>query len=171
MKLSAYNLGRKAAEYKRLREAGATDERIVERQTEDALVFGVALDDFLTALEPHANKVKTSKKELAKAKEETVNTAHREVCGFLNQIAIEGTTDVAAFQTALQSLGAEAEGWVLMTAVSRDKKHKQCLFTLNWSGWQGRRYYADRPQPAGRKGTHRIEPFPIRQDTQEVESA
>ena len=164
--VSANVLGRKAAEYNRLLEAGTAVDRVLERQREDATVLGVALDEFLTLLEPHMEKKRGGgKRAAAKVKREAVGAKHLEVCSFLNEAIMTGSTDVAQLQTALNELGEEAEDWVLMTAVRKDEQSGQILFTINDSGWHDgsnrTNQYADRPQMVGKSGRHTIHPFQV----------
>jgi hypothetical protein len=57
--ISSTVLGQKRAEYSRHKEKGMTEDRITERMTEDAQLFGVTLEkyqDMLNALKSRANK-------------------------------------------------------------------------------------------------------------------
>lgn len=158
-------LGRKAAEYRRLGQAGKSAESIAERQKDDADVEGIPFDEYLSMLAPYGES-KQRKLEARRSKRETVMARHLSICSFLNDVVLNGTTDLAQFQTALKELGAEADDWVLMTAARKDETSGEILFTTNDSGWEnnGRaNRYADRPQMVGKAGKVVLCPFPIRE--------
>jgi len=163
--ISNYSLGKFAATYKRLREAGRED-RIEDRMRDDAIVAGVPYEDFVAQIEAHLAKKPAGKRALNELKREDVRARHLEVCGFLNQIILTGQTDVAAFQEVLGGLATEADGWVLMTASRKDKETGQFLFTINDSGWHDgsnrKNQYSDRPQPVGKSKRHTNHKFPVR---------
>jgi len=159
-------LGRKNAEYARLREKGIAEERVVERMAEDAKVFGVTLEDYQGRLAEVGRKTGDGKRAALKARKEAVQAKHLEVCSFLNEVITTGQTDLAAFQTSLKELAEKADGWVLMTACEKDGSTGEGLFTINDSGWNDgsnrSNQYSDRPQMVGKSGKHVPHPFLIR---------
>lgn len=176
--ISNHTLGKYAAKYKRLQEAGRED-RIPAAMEDDAIAIGLPLDEFTAQFETYTATKPVGKRALKNAKRETVRDRHLTVCSFLNEVAITGATDVAEFQTALNTLATEADNWVLMTAVRKDKETGQCLFTINDSGWHDgsnrQNQYSDRPQPAGKSKRHNLFQFPIRgaeaDEAEDTESA
>jgi len=163
--ISNHTLGKCAARYKRLREAGRED-RIAASMEDDAIASGISLEDFTAQLEVYTSAKPVGKRTLKKAKTETVRDRHLAVCSFLNEVVITGATDVAEFQNALKALATEADNWVLMTAVRKDKETGEFLYTINDSGWHDgsnrANQYSDRPQPAGKSKRHNIFQFPVR---------
>ncbi len=163
--ISNHNLGKCAAKYKRLREAGRED-RIPSAMEDDAIAYGVPLEEFASQFESYTATKPAGKRALKALKRDAIRERHLAVCGFVNQIILTGQTDLAEFQTALNDLATESDGWVLMTAARMDKKSGASLFTINDSGWHdgsGRQnQYSDRPQPAGKSKRHVVHKFPIR---------
>lgn len=168
-------LGRKNAEYQRLRDSGIAEERIDERIAEDAGVFGIKLDDYKGRLAEIGRKTGSGKRAALKEKKGRVQAKHLTVSSFLNEIKTTGNTDLAAFQTSLTELADEAENWVLMTAVGKDEKSGEVLFTINDSGWNDgsnrSNQYSDRPQMVGKSGKHVNHPYLIRTPEPEAETA
>ena len=158
-------LGRKRAEYKRLEVASVDKERIEQRMTEDAAMFGITLDDYKGRLEAMQNRSTTGKRAELKEKKMAVQKLHIDVCSRLNEVITTGSTDIAELQTALKDLGSLTDGWVLMTAVGKDEGSGENLLTINDKGWNDgsnrQNQYSDRPQPVGKsvKGTN--PPFEI----------
>ena len=153
-------LGRKLAEYTRLKDANVPTDRVETRMAEDAEMFGITLDDYKGRLAVLKDKSTTGKRAELKVKKERVQALHQDINSRLNEIMVTGSTDLAELQTALVDIGSLADGWVLMTAVEKDEPSGHCLFTLNDRGWNDgtprQNQYSDRPQPVGKsvKGTN-----------------
>lgn len=158
-------LGRKAAEYGRLRVAQVAEERIEERIVEDAGILGIKLEEYKAQLAEIGKKSVAGKRALLKERKGKIQALHLTTTSFLNEILLNGTTDLPALQSNLKELAEEAKGWVLMTAVDEDKSSGSVLFTINDSGWEDgsnrSNQYSDRPQMVGKSGKRVIHPFQI----------
>lgn len=166
-------LGRKNAEYARLRDKGIAEERVVERMAEDANVFGVTLEDYQGSLAEVGRKTGEGKRAAQLVLKGDIQGKHLEVCSFLNEVITTGQTDLATLQITLKELAEKADGWVLMTACEKDGATGEGLFTINESGWNDgsnrQHQYSDRPQMVGKSGKHVPHPFIIR-GTEQPES-
>jgi len=158
-------LGRKNAEYARLIKGSVAQERIVERMAEDAIVFGVTLEDYQARLAEVGKSHGESKRAAQAVLKGEIQGKHLEVTSFLNEIITTGQTDVPALQVALKELAEKSDGWVLMTACEKDGATGEGLFTINDSGWSDgsnrQNQYSDRPQMVGKSGKHVPHPFKI----------
>jgi len=172
--ITNHTLGKCAARYKRLREAGRED-RVEASMEDDAIANGVPIEDFVAQLNAYTVTKPMGKRALKTVKRDAIRERHLEVCGFINQIILTGQTDLAEFQTALNGLAAESDGWVLMTAARLDLDSGTALYTINDSGWHDgsnrQNQYSNRPQPAGKSKRHTIWKFPIRDAAPETDAA
>lgn len=171
--ISNHNLGKCAARYKRLREAGRED-RVEASMEDDAITFGVPMETFVAQVDAYTATKPVGKRAFKALKREAIRDRHLVVCGFINQIILTGQTDLAEFQTALSDLATESDGWVLMTAARKDKESGTNLFTINDTGWHDgsnrQNQYSDRPQPAGKSKRHIVHKFAIREDAVDAEA-
>ena len=161
-------LGRKNAEYKRLKDANIDEKRLMARMAEDAQVFGIPLDLYQKALSEIGTKTGEGKRAALAAKRLAVTGEHQTVASFLNEAIVNGQVGgvaVPEFQSALQSLASQGENWVLMTAFEKDAGTGAILcrpFDGGWNDGSNRsNQYADRPIMTGKSGKRVEHPFLI----------
>lgn len=176
-KISATVLGQKRAEYERLNTKGITQERIDERMGEDALQFGITLDQYKAQLESLKARGSGSNLEATRAEHILqLEAQYLEVVGYLNGLLkadIDKADNIAdwlkGFQTSAKALQCSLsnsdftsrrgkQSWMVMLHspvynTITDKPISKGLFSPFVGGWtdKGRNYdqYGIRMQAGG----------------------